>query len=382
MMRKTIISAAFALLTFSGMSHPAHALFEGDKLDPTFCDQPTVRSTVIYIDDKMMAEGKLEWGAKLATKLKATLTPGERVSVVRLSPDTGMSKEYWSGCWPDFNPVKKEALRKQTFLIQKNPVDRLGDQQALFFKAVNVALAGIYGESKRPVAEVKVAADNPPHKQLLRALASDEGRFASGTTTIRAIIYSDMAENSDLGSAFGPPPKVGPAYGSQLGSYLRRGVFYAFGVGEDVHGDQGFIERARAFWTGALKSMAAIPAGLNADLNISNVVPLIGYTWPVTLTFSGQELDGKVSILVGDEGRLVDSWIWISRLGSAALNGTFKCSTGDAACRLDAETSSGIATNSPSEAVVMSGTTKAMSGKLGVRGQNTTFVLKSDGPGS
>jgi hypothetical protein len=357
---------------------PAWALFDNYGLDASYCQQPTVRSTVVYIDDMMMADGQTDWATRLAVKLHATLTPGERVAVVRLSPANGQSKEYWSGCWPDYPAARKAALANQTYILRQNPVDRIADQKKYFVRDLGAALTRIYLDSKRPADAVRIAADSPPQKQILRALASDEGRFADSTTTIRAILYSDMAENSDLGSVFQPPPAEPPSYGQKLGSYLRHGVFYDYGMGEDVHGDPAFLEHARAFWNVALRSMAATVMGLGADLNVPNTLPLSAYSWPVTLSFDGQALDGRLSLLVGEDGTLVDSALGISRLGSAAISGTFKCANGpDAGCRLTAETAAGIATNAPSELLNLKGSTKTLAGKLGVRGQNTTFALKT-----
>jgi hypothetical protein len=357
---------------------PSWALFDSYGLDASYCQQPTVRTTVVYIDDMMMAEGQTEWATKLATKLRATLTPGERVSVVRLSPANGQSKEYWSGCWPDYPAARKAALANETYILQENPVDKIADQKKYFVRDLGAALTRIYLDTKRAPEAARIAADSPPQKQILRALASDEGRFADSGTTIRAMIYSDLAENSDLGSVFQPAAADPPAYGQKLGSYLRHGVFYDYGMGEDVRGDPAFPEQARAFWTSALRSMAATVMGLGTDLNVPNTLPLLAYSWPVTLSFNGQPLDGRLSLLVGEDGNLVDSSLGISRLGSAAIGGTFKCAAGpDAACRLEAETASGIATNAPSELLSLKGTAKALAGKLGVRGQNTTFGIKT-----
>ncbi len=360
---------------------PCWALFDNYGLDPAYCQQPTVRSTVVYIDDMMMADQQTEWAMKVAGKLRATLTPGERVSVVRLSPGSGQSKEYWSGCWPDYPAARRAALAQGTYILRENPVDQLVDQQKYFVRDFGAALTRIYLDGKRPAAEVQIAADKPPQKQILRALASDEGRFSNSPVTIRAIVYSDMAENSDLGSVFQPAPHDPPAYGQKLGSYLRRGVFYAYGMGDDVRGDPAFLETARAFWSAALRSMAATVIGLGADLNVPNTLPLRAYSWPVTLSFDDQPLDGRVSLLVGEDGNLVDSWIGISRLGSAAIGGTFRCAGGaDSVCRLEAETASGLATNAPSETLSLSGSARSLKGKLGIRGQNTNFSIKTEQP--
>lgn len=381
-MRRMIATlAASGFLCLLGCT-PAWALFDNYGLDPSFCDQPTVRTTVVYVDDMMMVDGQSEWATKLATKLRATVTPGERVAVVRLSPSTGQSREYWSGCWPDLPAAKKEELRKGTYVFQENPVNRIDDQQKYFIRDFGAALTKIYLDAKRSPKEVRISADNPPAKQILRALASDEGRFSDSTNTIRAIIYSDLAENSDLGSAFQPLPKEALTFGQRLGSYLRRGVFYDYGMGVTIIGNPAFLETARAFWSSALRSMAAVVIGLGPDLNVPNTVPLRSFTWPISMDFGGQTLDGRLSLLVGEDGNLVDSWLGISRLGSAALSGILRCTVGEeSGCRLEAETANGIATNAPTEALSLSGGAASLHGTLGVKGQNTTFAIRTEKPG-
>jgi hypothetical protein len=373
--------AALVAVSFFGATSGHAALFDNYGLDPKFCDQPTIRTTVIYVDDMMLVEGQSEWAVKLSTKLRATVTPGERVAVVRLSPSAGQSKEYWAGCWPDVSASKKDELSKGLYIFQENPASRIADQQKYFIRDFGAALTQIYLDAKRPAGELQVRGDTPPQKQLLRALASDEGRFSNSATTIRAIIYSDMAENSDLGSAFKPLPKDPPMLGQKLGSYLRRGVFYSFGMGEGVRGYPSFLENARAFWGSALRSMAAVMIGIGTDLNVPNTRPLRALAWPLTLDFGGQPLDGRLSLLVGEDGILVDSWLGVSRMGSAAITGTFRCtSIEDRSCRLDAETANGISTNAPTETLTLTGDTKTLTGTLGVRGQNTTFTLKTERP--
>ena len=247
-----------------------------------------------------------------------------------------------------------------------------------FIRDFGAALTQIYLDAKRPAAELQVRGDAPPQKQLLRALASDEGRFSNSTITVRAIIYSDMAENSDLGSAFKPLSKDPPAVGLKLGSYLRRGVFYSYGMGESVRGYPSFLENARAFWGSALRSMAAVMVGIGTDLNVPNTRPLRALAWPITMDFGGQPLDGRLSLLVGEDGILVDSWLGVSRMGSTPMTGTFRCTGEDGNCRLDAETGNGLATNAPTETLTLTGDTKALTGTLGVKGQNTTFALKTE----
>ncbi len=361
------------------MTHPARAaLFGASGLDPSFCAQKQVRQTVVYIDDTLMIEGETDWAHRLDIKLRATLAPGERVSVVRLSPGSGQSGELWSGCWPAYSASERARLAGQTYIFAENPLQGLGDQQKYFLHDFGAALTTIYMQAKRPAASVHVAAADAPKKQLIRALASDEGRFASSQLTIRAIIYSDMAENSDLGSVFRPgAAPVGLA--QKLGTTLRRGVFYAFGVGSDITDDPGLQETARAFWRAAFASVAASLAGLGADLNVPNVLPVAASSFPATLDLDGQMLEGRLALLTDGDGTLVDSWLGITRLGIATLSGSFRCSGGR--CRLEASTSSGLATSASAEQVALSGPEHGpLQGRLGVRAQGMSFPLHAGEP--
>ena len=366
------------LLLVLALSAPAHAaLFGREGLDPAFCNTPSVRQTVLYIDDRLMIDGQTGWARRLEVKLRATLSPGERLTVVRLATDSGQSSELWSGCWPGYTAAQRAALRTQSFLFSRNPLSTLSDQRKYFLGAMGAALTAIYEAAKRPAGEVRVDAARPPHKEIIRALASDEGRFSASRVTIRAILYSDMAENSDLGSVF-QPASVPEGLGRRLGTYLRGSVFYAFGVGSDVTDDPNFPETARRFWLTALHGMAATLGGMGADLNVPNLLPVAAHAYAVRLTMDKQPLEGRLSLLTDADGALVDSWLGISRLGSTGLDGTFACEAGGE-CRLDATTSSGLATNAPSERVVLRGPADGpLSGDLGVRAQGMTFPLRTE----
>jgi hypothetical protein len=318
------------------------ALFGATGLDPAFCKTPTVRQTVVYVDDLMMIDGQTEWALKLAEKLKASLEPGERVTVVRLSPANAQSNEVWNGCWPAYTKEQEEQFSKQTYFFNKNPLDSLKDQQTYFMAGLNGALFPIYNEGKRPIARVRFDASAPPQKQILRALASDEGRFTDSAVPVRAIIYSDMMENSDLGSVFKPEPDKFPNYASILGSHLRQGIFYAYGVASDVSGGQSVADTAKDYWRKALKSLSAVVAGFGADLNVANRVPVSKSIYNAEVAFHDRKLAGKISLLVDADGNLIDSSIGFSMLTVAGLDGTFRCKGED--CVLDAVTTSSLIT--------------------------------------
>lgn len=392
-MRRAAVAPLLILLALILAALPAGAaraaLFGAGGLDPAFCRQPQVRQTVVYIDDTLMIDGQTDWARRLDTKLRATLAPGERVTVVRLSPGggagqagSGQSSELWSGCWPGYAAAEQARLAAQTYLFEQNPLAGVTDQQKYFLHDFGAALTQIYLAAKRPADSVRTTAADAPAKQIIRALASDEGRFAASQVTIRAIIYSDMAENSDLGSVFKPGAAAPTGLGQRLGTYLRGGVFYAFGVGSDITDDPGLPEAERGFWRAAFGSLAAALAGMGADLNVPNILPVVARRYPVTLSLDGQALDGRIALLADQDGTLVDSWLGVTRLGIAMLDGSFRCTTGRPGCRLEATTSVGIATSAASEQVSLSGPEHGpLSGRLGVRAAaGMSFPLQAAAP--
>ena len=383
-MRSLLFAVLLALAAFPVAGARAQ-LFGAEGLDPAFCKLGTVRDTVVYIDDSMMVDGQTGWASRLMDKLRASLTPGELVTVVRLSPANGRSEEQWHGCWPSLGDAARARAAHGVYLFQANPVNRIGLQQRFFARDFGGALTRIYLAAKRPAAAARIDAANPPHKDIIRALASDGGRFSDARLVIRAIVYSDLAENSDLGSVFKPLPNPFPDIGERLGTYLRHAVFYAFGVGTDITGGEDLPERIRAFWGEALRGMAAVPAGMGSDLNVPNVLPVSTMTYNVNLAFNGQSLDGKLALLAGADGELVDSWLGISRLPDAGVDGTYKCA--DAAdgthCHLDATTSSGVATSSRSETLTLDGPRDGpLAGHLGVPGTAYLYRLTATAPGA
>ena len=333
-----------------------------------------MRQTVVYVDDMMMVEGQVDWARKLAVKLRATLSPGERVTVVRLSPANGQSSEIWSACWPAYTAAQQADIARRNFLFSRNPMSGIGDQQKFFLGGMGAALTAIYQQAKRPADAVRIAAAQPPHKDIIRALASDEGRFAASRVTVRAIVYSDIAENSDLGAVIRAPGAAPEAQadlgnlGQKLGTWLRRSVFYAYGVGADVDGDPGFGEQARAFWTQALHGMAATLAGMGADLNVPNLLPVSSYDVPVSLVMDTRAWRAACRC---SRTRMAPWSIagWESRVSAAPAGRQLSLR---ASRRLPPRrhTTSGLATNAASEHVTMRGPARGpLNGELGVRAQ-------------
>jgi hypothetical protein len=364
-----------ALLTVATIvATPAHAVFEAVGLSSNFCKIGAVRHTVVYVDDMMMIEGRTDWAKKLIDKLKASLAPGERVTVVQLSPKEGRSTEVWTACWPDYTDAQRKAISQQSYVFSKNPLDGLGEQQGFFIRDFGAAVSKVYASGKRPESVVRFSADAAPSKQILRGLASDEGRFSNSAVTVRAIIYSDMAENSDLGSVFKPPSEATINYAEKLGTHLRKSVFYVFGLGEAVLDSSSMQENAKAFWTRALRIMSASVGGIGADLNVPNRVPVFNGSYNVSMKFDGQDIDGKLSVLTDRDGNLVDSWLGFNRLSITSVTGTYRCGAGSN-CKLEANTRSGLTSSSPTEKLTLSGQPDKLIGSLGIPGTKLVFPL-------
>lgn len=373
---KILLPALFVAMVASMPMARAQGFLGGQGgLDPKFCETAALRQTVVYIDDMFMQDGRTEWAGKLFEKLKATLVPSERVTVVELSPADGQSREVWSGCWPDYSQDERDRLGKSYSFFSKNPLKALEDQQGFFGSGFAGALSEIY--DKHHQTKTIIDPSSPPSKAIIGALSSDGARYAQTRMTIRAILYSDLAENSDLASVFKPQPQPAVNFGKKLGTYLRSSIFYAFGVDGDVGGGQEVREATRVLWTAVLSSMSATVGELGSDLTVSNALPVTARDYTIDLKENDQPLSGRLSLLADADGDLVDSWIGIVRLSSAALSGTIRCETGGSGiCTINAATSHGILSDSASEVLTLRGDgNKPLTGLIGVKGSAIMFPL-------
>lgn len=386
MIRNLLAASTFAFfpLLSAHYAHAAGGMFGGGTtLDASYCKLDPPRQTVVYLDDTDMIRDKVEWARTIQQKLQQTLMPGERTTVVELSPTNGQSKEIWSGCWPGVTQKQAAAMASEHHFFSNDPMAALKEQQGFFERDFGTAATKVYKTGVRAAEEVAIDPTNPPKKSLVRSLASDGARYSSEHGTVRAILYSDLAENSELGSVYkAMPDKLD--FGNALGVNLHRSVFYVFGVGSTIKDGGETADNIRKFWTLAFASMAADVAGMGSDLNIPNAVPEDGMTYEVSLQDAGNELHGRMSILMDHDGRLVDSWIGITRLHSVLLNGYWRCSVDTKQCELSASTAGPLVTDSKSENLVLKRTNEGASlnggadvlhGTIGVPGSGVNLPV-------
>lgn len=380
-----VCSTLFFVSVFLPAAHAAGMFGGGATLDTSYCKFNPPRQTVVYVDDTDVVKDRVDWVKILLAKLQQTLMPGERTTVVELSPQHGQSKEIWSACWPNVSASEAKKLTSESHFFSGNPLDSLKEQQGFFARDFGQAITKIYLSSQRALAEVEIDPDSPPQKSIIRSLASDGARYANGRGTIRSILYSDMAENSELGSVFKTPLPENLNLDSKLGIYLHRSIFYVFGAGGTIKDDGKVSDDIRKFWAVAFQSMAANVGGFGSDLGIANVIPERGTTFEVTLKENSDELHGHLFLMTDHDGQLVDSWIGITRLRSVAINGSLRCSENTTQCSLNAKTNSPLVTNSTLETLSLkqSGSSSlfssggSMQGTLGVQGSNVNLPISA-----
>lgn len=351
-------------------------LFGTTGLDQSFCSDKTFRQTVVYVDANSVKPGVTAWATDLENKLRATLTPGERVSLIELLPTDGTSTELWSACWPDYAAAQRSILAKKTYFFSSNPLNDLSKQQGFFFNGFGAAITQIF------IAQAKVkGSDQPvlkgaPKEEIVEALASDGARFSQSNQTIRVIVYTKAAQNSTLGSVYDHANPSSADYGKMLGTFFRHSIFYFFGVQSTVPDDPTYLADAHSFWNVALSSMDSTVAGFGSDLSVANAVPVANHRFRITLNRNNLDLSGLLYVMTDADGDLIDSWMGVSRLGFVSLTGTFTCSAN--LCSLNATTNQGLVTTSNTETLALKGNIKKnMNGSIGVQGSVTFPVVAS-----
>lgn len=380
-----VVPASMALFC-STTTGAASGIFGGGAvLDASYCALDPPRQTIVYLDDSIIVQGKTDWAHTLAQKLQQTLMPGERTTVVELSPLSGQSKEIWTGCWPGMARGNRSDSGLMHRFFSGDPGAAVKEQQGFFIRDFGAASTKVYRDNARPAAEVAINLDQPTKKSLIRALSSDGARYAAEHGTIRVLLYSDMAENSELGSVYKTLPDH-MEFADQLGMSLHRSVFYVFGLGTDIADGGHVIDDIRRFWIAAFNSMGAGVAGIGSDLSVPNSIPVDGLTYEISLKENGNELHGRMSLLWDNDGRLIDSWIGVTRLRSVLLNGYWRCLVESKQCELSATTMGSLVTDSKSETLSLKrsnegkslvGGEEILHGTIGVPGSQINLPISA-----
>lgn len=377
--RRVALTVTLLVSLIPGGAAIAGSLLGPSHLDRSFCSLPTYRQTIVYIDDTILVNGSNSWALELNGRLRASLMPGERVTIVRLSPVTGTSHEIWSGCWPDLTAEERQEHRQSWFstITSGSLLSQLRQQQSLFTRDINRALTEIYAKAHRLQPHTRIRVADAPKKQIIEALASDAARFSQSHKTNRVIVYSDLAQKSSIASVFSSPPAAPVDFGTKLGVYFPHTLFYFYGVGSDISGDPGYLSSAHHLWRQILASMSAALAAMGSNLAVPNRIPADAFHYGVKIDRQGETLYGKMWLLTDSDGHLIDSWLGISRLWTVPITGIFTCRQGSS-CRLRATTVGSLTTSSNTESLDMTGPSPMkLTGVVGVRGA-VTFPISGN----
>ncbi len=117
------------------------------------------------------------------------------------------------------------------------------------------ALTKVFSDAAKVSHPTNDDATQPENDELIEALASDGARFSQSPIVVRAIVYSNLAQNSSLGNVFSKTSAPPNDLGQKLGTYFRHGVFYFFGVGTAVGNDGTYLADSKNFWSSVMNSM-------------------------------------------------------------------------------------------------------------------------------
>lgn len=344
----------------------------GDQDYSKFCKAGSPRQTIILVDDRLMIEGQTRWAESMMNILFGSLMPSEPITVVRMKTDIGSSERVWAGCYPDFSADEKVKLERNSSIFEKSWKKVLETQQAAFRRDLGAALGAIYSDGKRSAAGVSVDTISPPGKQLVRALKDAAAKFDRNHGYIRAIIYSDMLENSDLGNSLKFNAQAGAKMVSDVGLNFQQAVVYVYGAGSTFTGSAKNPEKLHAFWDSALDASVSHVAGFGTDLTISAGVPIGAVKYEFVVKIKEEARHGTMLIFYDNDGRMIDSVaVAGATLRSLMTEGSYTCSSIDK-CRIEAKLPRGLVTindkNDPAliESISLSGSRERLIGKIGV----------------
>lgn len=364
-----IVITGFTLL----MASTTSAGFGGENLKISqFCDTPSPRQTLIYIDEKTLVKDQTQWAKDLISKLSVNLMPSEPVTLIKLATETGESQQLWQACYPDYSPTQRnEITTKQSALIPSvftsNPIDALPQQQAIFKSQLAGALEQLLKQSGRDLSTVQINPASPPNKQIMLALINDAPRFDPAHGAIRAIIYSDMIEKSDLGSSLTSNPAEATAAATTRALNFKNAVFYSYGAGSTLSQPEAAMEmKMKSYWETFFTAADGHLAGFGSNLNVITNIPETLKTYEVEITITPTDIRvGKMQLFINNGGSIQDSFITIGNKHQSMLEeGSFKCQ--EASCTFSAHVPTSVITAQGSAEFKLTGTLDSLKGTIQV----------------
>ena len=337
-----------ALAAFAMASGEANGQMFGSEYNiDQFCDDLIVsaanpfRKTVIYIDESMArpesvgaapssesdrrtwqnaavdAINSEEWYEQLEAKLRASLLPSEQVEIVGATSN-GAAREISNLCWPGYSEVQLDEIEGASFfqrLMRSDPIDDLETQRQIFFGTIRRNMADAFSESE----------PDEESSSYVRVLSRDEGRIRSRNGDfVRVILYGHMIEDSEHGSVRESEDVAAMASEAVESTSLRLGdaSFYIYGVENDE-----IEHKARTFWGDFLSAGGAQLAAFGPDLALAGRVPthLVRTRLDIQMPPPENSRPARATLLIADDGEIMDSALVVAGSFRSALQGTFYC---------------------------------------------------------
>lgn len=364
----------------------AYAIFGADEYRiEKFCESElkSPRQTLVYIDDQILVKDETQWAKDLLVKLTANLMPSESVTLIKLSTGTGETHELWKGCYPNYTELEFEKIKKNNnSFFGGDPVKQLKYQQAIFRKQLGDSLGKLLNENGRLRENVQFNFLSPPKKQIIRALSNDGARFDTNQGAIRIIIYSDMIENSDLGSSL---KSIMPEKTDNFVLNFKDSLFYIYGIGSTILDKGVETDNIKSYWKKFLNSSEGHLMGFSSNLIIPNTTPVNKKTYDIEIAID-KENDvrlGKLQFFVDRENHIQDGYISIAHKNLSILqDGIFQCN--ETKCTLSAKVQTSVITKQGENELKLIGSIDNLKGSILIpnaklpNGKNAIFEISAN----
>jgi len=365
---RRVAAAVLGSLWFAGVmwGGPAAAQIIRDPDIGQFCERPSIRQTLVYIDSQVIVRDETDWALQLRDRM-TDLAPRERVEIISLSSATGEAERRWRGCWPDYDPAETERIKEEECGLFGCPLDDLEDQQALFRRQMVQALNGILADG-RSRSRVQVELEDLPRRSIAEGVALDRSRFDISEGPIRVILYSDMIENGENSDVANAEDVAALAIdmAERYDLELSRANFYVYGVNSTFAQQDGRMALARRleeFWRVFLRRSGGYLTNYGSDLQLSGKPPrrLAVYRVSLEHPIAGRLL-GRMRVLTDADGRLLQSWFGLDNYGAVPISGVATCAD---SCSVQAKLLTDYYAFQEDDRIDLQGEADRMSGTIG-----------------
>lgn len=319
MRQSSFTAVAAGCLAFAGPAAAAEIVQFTD-----FCpDEPSLRQTTVIVDDSLIHRappgesppaGNTVWTqpirqiADVEARALGTMMPGERLDVFVARRDTSELVPVFFGCSPNLSAADAAAMEDdQSFLSSLLFGEATSDdRRQAFLDALGDAFSLIIRED-RPPTEV----DGSP-AGFLHAIASTPSLYSLDNGIPRLLLVTPFATAPDTWRSIADARGRGFAAADDLKIDFKLAEVYVIATGAVAEQAQQFTD---AF---LLKSRARLAGWRKTGLPPLESPPEKVSVYGGAVDIAGIESPVQMRIAVDGQGSLVNSWIELTRIHTAA----------------------------------------------------------------